>query len=455
MDIASLLVTGGIVLWFLAGIGLMVLPTSPVDQLLGLYLVALQAAAYYGYRRLQERGLEDGVTIRGSLPLLVPVLLSFNMLSLVGLGILYVKGMMPKPRPIEYKLQEQPRARQPGAFTYPSTVKSQAYRTRRTPMPAATSRKPQRTPVPQPHAIGTRRDYSRLLGVKLKGTLTGLGCGEEFKTCIGEVVLTEYHGCWDVCLLGCGGWGCAFKASRNGVTVVFKIPRGLEQLLKSQEVPTVSEDVVKRVMNEAKTIKALRHPHLLNLLGYGRSIPLLVYEYADGGNIPWQISGGWRPGVDTIALIGVQLGDALRYIHTRGLIHGDVKPANVFIVDGIVKLGDFSGLTRLLGQVSVHSWSYTPGWRAPEQVYSDLRARAIERGLENRIDVYQLGNLLLYLLTRRNIDGEEALKPGVLNSAINKIQNRHLARIISLMMRPAPWERPSMDEAVINLASIP
>ena len=61
---------------------------------------------------------------------------------------------------------------------------------------------------------------------------------------------------------------------------------------------------------------------------------------------------------------------------------------NVFIVDGVVKLGDFSSLVKLLSQISAHNiFAYTPSWRAPRQVYSVFRIKVVERGMESHVDI--------------------------------------------------------------------
>jgi len=303
---------------------------------------------------------------------------------------------------------------------------------------------------------GGLESVEALLGRPLQGFKAGaVECRGDFRVQLGPAVAPRgYEGEWRCCRLGCGGWGCAYRCVRpeGGEPVVFKVPLGLEGMIEEGVVPTVPQRLVERVAWEAETVSRLRHPHLLRLLAYSRSAPLLVYEYADQGSLERQLALGWRPRVRDTLLLGVQLGDALRYIHSRGLVHGDVKPGNVFVRGGVVKLGDFSGLVRLVSMTSRHPLSYTPGWRAPEQVYLDLRRRAVERGLENRIDVYQLGNLLLYLLTGESMDGEEAANPERLKEALARVPgDDRLKRLLGEMLAPEPWRRPSMDEVVRRL----
>lgn len=126
----------------------------------------------------------------------------------------------------------------------------------------------------------------------------------------------------------------------------------------------------------------------------------------------------------------------------------------------VVKLGDFSGLTRLLAQTSTHvgksyARAYTPGWEAPEHLDLKLRREAKLRGYENRIDIYQLGNLLLYLLTGEFIGGEErVINEERFYEVLAKVRIKELRELIDYMMKVNPWERPSADEILKYLTKL-
>jgi serine/threonine protein kinase len=190
------------------------------------------------------------------------------------------------------------------------------------------------------------------------------------------------------------------------------------------------------------------------LIGAFEKAPIVVYEYADYGSLYWQLAHGWRPSLRDILLLGIQLGDAVRYVHSRGLVHGDIKPGNVFIKDGIGKLGDFSSIVRLLSSSSFSKMVSTVGFRAPEQVYSDIRRKSRELGVENRVDVYQLGNTILYTLTGESIDGEEAVDDKLISEKLHTIPNEELKSILAETLKLESEKRPSAEEFIKKLYNI-
>ncbi len=283
---------------------------------------------------------------------------------------------------------------------------------------------------------------------------SGYGCTRGWSIRLTGFTPQNLDGQWECCRLGCGGWGCAYKCSRGWETVVMKVPRGFESVVEGGEAPSVSVRFMERLVEKAEALSLLRHSHIVRLAGYHRHIPLLVYEYAPYGSLEWQLQRGWDPSLGDALLVGLQVGDALRYIHSRGLVHGDIKPGNVFIGgERWAKVGDFSGLVRLLSKSSRTAMprQYTLGFRAPEQVFSDLRDRAKAAGLENRIDVYQLGNLILYLATGDTVDGEEYTE---VDEKLAEIRDPRLQGLLRLMLAKDPLERPSIEQVLPRLAEI-
>lgn len=97
-------------------------------------------------------------------------------------------------------------------------------------------------------------------------------------------------------------------------------------------------------------------------------------------------------------------------------MHGDVKGDNVMIAGGVCKIGDLASLRRLLRRVSENKLvdiistrpdPETVSWTAPEQ-----QGGAEVPGFENRVDIYQLANLLFEMIGAENISGERWSEKG-------------------------------------------
>jgi serine/threonine-protein kinase len=293
--------------------------------------------------------------------------------------------------------------------------------------------------------------------MSLKNLVSGYGCSSTlFKVNLSTPIIPkEFEGTWNCCLLGCGGWGCAYLCIRGNEKIVIKVPRGFEAVIEgSIEAPTGHEILLKKIKSEAEIMGSLNHPNIIKFLGASSKFPLVIYEFADHGSLYWQLNKGWKPSLQEVILIGIQLGDAIRYIHSRGLIHGDIKPSNVFIKNGVVKLGDFSSTVKLLSSVSISKMVYTIGFRAPEQIFSDLRKKAKELGAENRIDIYQLGNLLLYILIGESIDGEDADDEELVTEKLSMVPNEELMFVLEEALRLEPDKRPLADEFTKRLYDI-
>jgi serine/threonine protein kinase len=126
----------------------------------------------------------------------------------------------------------------------------------------------------------------------------------------------------------------------------------------------------------------------------------------------------------------------------------------MFLLKMIAKLGEFSSTVKLLSSVSISKVVYTIGFRAPEQVYLELRKKAIGMGIGNRIDIYQIGNLRLYILTSESIDGEEAINDKLVMEKLNGISNEDLKQILAKALALEPAKRPSAEDLTKMLYTV-
>ena len=155
---------------------------------------------------------------------------------------------------------------------------------------------------------------------------------------------------------------------------------------------------------ELQAMARLNHPSLVTLYDgsvQGDGPPFLVLEYVPGPNLAARLRQGALP-EPAVRALGEQVAAGLAYVHSQGLVHRDVKPANILLneVDGRARLSDF-GVVRMIGRPQMTSADLTIGtayYLAPEQ------ARGSAVGPE--ADVYALGLVLLEALTgRRCFDG--------------------------------------------------
>ena len=153
-----------------------------------------------------------------------------------------------------------------------------------------------------------------------------------------------------------------------------------------------------RFGTEIETLKKLRHPNIVQLLGFGEQDGQLFYamEMVDGQSLQEELRSGRRFEWREVAQLGVQICQALKHAHDRGIIHRDLKPANLLHTpDNQVKLADF-GIAKLYGmsQLTVAGGVIgTADFMSPEQ--------GDGRPVTARSDLYSLGSVLFALLTGR------------------------------------------------------
>ncbi len=170
------------------------------------------------------------------------------------------------------------------------------------------------------------------------------------------------------------------RVGRGGHGTVYRgLHLQLEREVAIKVMATPGEGVERRFRREAKAQARLRHPAVVKLLDFGRDHdgnPYMVQEFVDGEVLTAHLKRGVPPLDETVDLIGDVL-DALAEAHALGLVHRDVKPANIMVARGprrvearlldfgVVKLLDPDSHTRLTRAGVLVG---TPGYMAPEQV---------------------------------------------------------------------------------------
>ena len=199
--------------------------------------------------------------------------------------------------------------------------------------------------------------------------------------------LPEIDGVVDLVEIGRGGFGVVYR----GTETAFGRDVAVKVLL-----PSLDERMEQRFERERRAMGAVSgHPNIVTVYRFGviasTRQPYLVMEYLSGGTLADQLANvgpiDWR----TAASIGAKLSDALAVAHRAGILHRDVKPANVFKTEsGEPKLGDF-GIARLDDGNDSRSGSITASIaHAPPEIIDGKRG-------DERSDIYSLASTVYTL----------------------------------------------------------
>ncbi|MEW6337106.1 MAG: protein kinase [Acidobacteriota bacterium] len=188
--------------------------------------------------------------------------------------------------------------------------------------------------------------------------------------------------------LGGGGMGIVYKAEDTRL-------KRLVALKFLSPALTSERDARQRFETEAQAASAIDHPHVCTVHEISETDDGQVFicmAYCQGETLRQRIAKGPLP-VEDAVVIAVQIAEGLAAAHRRGVIHRDVKPANVILADGeAVKLVDF-GLALLAdrSRISRHGLMVgTIGYMAPEQARGEP--------VDHRADLWSLGVVLYEML---------------------------------------------------------
>jgi serine/threonine-protein kinase len=192
-------------------------------------------------------------------------------------------------------------------------------------------------------------------------------------------------------VLGKGAMGVVYKAFDPHIERVVAIKTVRKDLVD----PDLAVQVMARFQNEAKAAGRLLHPNIVSVYEYGEDDlnAFIAMEYVEGTGLREYLNRKASFDLGQIVAIVSQLLLALDFAHERGVVHRDVKPANLILTaDGALKVADF-GIARIDTSNLTNAGMVmgTPSYMSPEQCQG--------KELDRRTDLFSTGIVLYELLT--------------------------------------------------------
>ncbi len=259
--------------------------------------------------------------------------------------------------------------------------------------------------------------------------------------------------------LGQGAMGVVYKAidpliERTVAIKTINLDLSTEDLAKFEE----------RFYREAKSAGRLNHPNIVTIYDVGKTdnVAYMAMEFMEGRLLKDVLDAHTPLSIDEIVDIGAKIAGGLAYAHEHGIVHRDVKPANIMLVRGnSVKIMDFgiaqmpNGARTLAGT----AWG-SPKYMAPEQV--------IGNRVDNRSDIFALGVILYEMLTGESpFDGdnintilyrivhETPVPPRSLAPRVPEVFNGIIAKALAKQPEQRYQDAQEFAKALRNYNSVP
>ena len=284
-------------------------------------------------------------------------------------------------------------------------------------------------------------------------------------------------GKYDICReLGKGAMGIVYE----GYDPVIERTVAIKTIRREQLEQAQAAEILARFKREAQAAGRLNHPHIVAIYDYDEVVPegdpeggriaYIAMEFIKGKELKDHFEANERFAVKHIDRIMGELLDALDHAHKNGVVHRDMKPANVILLaDGKVKVADF-GIARIETSELTQAGTMlgTPAYMSPEQF--------LGQPVDGRSDIFSCGVILYQFLTgekpftgtittiMHKVLKEEPLPPSTLNVTLppawdavvrkamakNPVERFQTAAEFGAAIRSAV-QRQSEDQTVVNV----
>lgn len=190
-------------------------------------------------------------------------------------------------------------------------------------------------------------------------------------------------------IIGVGGMAVVYKAYDNIDDRIVAI-----KILKDEYL--TNEEFKRRFKNESKAIAVLSHPNIVRVynVSFGDRIQYIVMEYVDGITLKEYIEQqgvvNWKEAVHFVG----QILAALQHAHDKGIVHQDIKPQNIMLLqDGTIKVTDFgiARFSRTDSNVTSENAIGSVHYISPEQARGEMT--------DDKADIYSVGVVMYEMLT--------------------------------------------------------
>lgn len=203
---------------------------------------------------------------------------------------------------------------------------------------------------------------------------------------IGKILADRYE---ILELIGIGGMAYVYKARDKAEDRIVAV-----KILKDEFL--ANEEFIRRFRNESRAIALLSHPNIVKIYDvlFGEFVQMIVMEYIDGITLKEYIEHQkvirWKEAVH----FTVQILRALQHAHDKGIVHRDIKPQNIMLLqDGTIKVMDFgiARFARTEPQTMTDKAIGSVHYISPEQARGER--------IDEKTDIYSVGVMLFEMLT--------------------------------------------------------